>query len=89
MNQNYIQAINFACIIYLTYLTLGISRDNNVLNNLKTKNEDSSDIVKTIKEVLKDELKDIHMFGRYGLDLSLSLLIDLISIRGDLNKKNS
>ena len=59
MNQNYIQAINFACIIYLTYLTLGISRDN-VLNNLKTKNEDSSDIVDKIKEVLKDELKDIR-----------------------------
>ena len=53
MNQNYIQAVNFACIIYLIYLTLGISRDNNVLNNLKTKNEDSSDIVNTIKEVLK------------------------------------
>ena len=59
MNQNYIQAINFACIIYLTYLTLGISRDN-VLNNLKTKNEDSSDIVDKIKEVLKDELKDLR-----------------------------
>ena len=60
MNQNYIQAINFACIIYLTYLTLGISRDN-VLNNLKTKNEESSDIiVDKIKEVLKDELKDIR-----------------------------
>ena len=58
MNQNYIQAINFACIIYLTYLTLGISRDN--VLNLKTKNEDSSDIVDKIKEVLKDELKDIR-----------------------------
>ena len=59
MNQNYIQAINLACIIYLIYLTLGIRKDI-VLESLKVKKEDSSELVDTIKEVLKDELKDIR-----------------------------
>ena len=58
MNQNYIQVINLACIIYLIYLTLRMSR-NNVPKNLKTRMEGSS-IIDTIKEVLKDELKDIR-----------------------------
>ena len=58
MNQNYIQVINLACIIYLIYLTLRMSRDN-VPKNQKTKKEESS-IVDTIKEVLKGELKDIR-----------------------------
>ena len=59
MNQNYIQAVNLACIIYLIYLTLGIRKDN-VLKSLQMKEGDSSELVETIKEVLKDELKDIR-----------------------------
>ena len=58
MNQNYIQVINLACIIYLIYLALRMSRDN-VPKNLKTQMKESS-IVDTIKKVLKNELKDIR-----------------------------
>ena len=59
MNQNYIQILNLACIIYLIYLSLGIRKDD-ILRSLKVKKEDSSELVDTIKEVLKDELKDIR-----------------------------
>jgi len=58
MNQSYIQVINLACIIYLIYLTLRISR-NNILKDLKPQKEESLNIVDTIREVLKEELKDI------------------------------
>ena len=39
MNQNYIQAINLACIIYLIYLILGIRKDS-VLKSLQMKKID-------------------------------------------------
>ena len=58
MNQSYIQVINLACIIYLIYLTLRISR-NNILKDLNPQKEESLNIVDTIREVLKEELKDI------------------------------
>ena len=59
MNQVYIQVINFACIIYLIYLTLSIGRDN-AIENVQSKKEESFILVDKIKEVLRDELKYIQ-----------------------------